>query len=132
MSPYTIKESKVHLREENGQKSSTMLQTKSTKTDLQNPRNQMKKNPPSIATFDPTKPPPLLVKKENILRPTKSVVSSNSLKEVQDHSMRSEVDKEIGMDVEFMCMKTGEKKMLQFPPVFIGRAVNPVGGKGIR
>ena len=109
-----------------------MWQTKSTRTNLQNPRNLMKENLPSIATFDPTKPPPLLVKKENILRPTRSVASSNSLKEVQDHSMRSEVDKEIGMDVEFMWMKTGEKKMLQFPPVFIGRAVYPVGGKGIR
>ena len=101
MSPHTIKESKVYPREENAHISSNMWQTKSTRTNLQNPRNQMKENLPSIATFDPTKPPPLLVKKENILRPTRSVASSNSLKEVQDHSMRSEVDKEIGMGVEY-------------------------------
>ena len=92
-----------------------MLQTKSTKTDLQNPRNQMKKNPPSIASFDPTKPPPLIVKKENIPRPTKSVVSSNSPKEVKDYSIKSAVDIEIGMDVKYTWMKTGNKRRLQFP-----------------
>ena len=76
----------------------------------------MKENLPSIATFDPTKPPPLLVKKENVLRPTKSVVSSNSPKEVKDYSIKPAVDKEIGMDVEYTWMKTGENRRLQFPP----------------